>query len=448
MKALHPSDPVSECQGIPDESAVPTAHMNFMTSYQMVAPSGTAAGDTWGFDLDVLPHPVALGALHAYDSAVSHNTLAAILNTQLTGADHAAKYTTWTSYAQRWRPTYVGVTVYQDGAALTNQGTIIACQRPVHEWKMYSTVGAFNTGAKTAGTAVTQLIAFQSGDATSFETATNMPNAYIGKSMEGCYMPLIMTESCQKWHGQHDSCSYLGKISASPNSVGWTLAASATDQWPFYGLATSGEAAGNGNTYMGSVTSRLGSDIWGLICARNLDPTTSFTIIFRAGYEIQAQPGTLLSPQLHVSPQYDPDAIANYYRIRREMKDAYPADFNDWGKIWNVIKSIGRVVLPGVAMMGPIGAGVAAAAGGVGSVVDMITSAVGKKGTEAGRRDQIPLAEKQRVQEAVKAAEILRVVRPRQKPAVRELGLIRNELAKLKMAKKMGKRGVQRPKYV
>lgn len=413
IKALHPSDPVSECVGIPDESAVPSAHMNFMSTYQFKAP--TDSEGTWGFDLDVLPHPVAFGALHTYDADVSHSATESLMNTQLTGSTHLEKYSTWKTYAQKWRLTYCGVTLYQDGAALTNQGTLQACQRPVEPQYRYATSGTLSGGALTAGYTNVPILMYQSGDVTSFETVANMPNAYIGRSADGCYMPLILTTTCQKWHGEHDEVQWSGIATTAADAYGIILPSSASSaKWPFYGVpAGPYQAAANGTVSKGTTISKMASNIFGLLCARNLDPTTSFTVVFRYGWELQCQPGTLLTPQLHISPPYDPRALAAYFAIRRELKDAYPADFNDWAKIWGVIKKVASFVLPGISMMGPIGAAVGAAGSGVMGVVDAISRTVAKKAqpVEQGR-NPMPLAEKERAQELVKAASMLNQLGP------------------------------------
>lgn len=38
--------------------------------------------------------------------------------------------------------------------------------------------------------------------------------------------------------------------------------------------------------------------------------------------------------------------MATYFRISRELKDGYPADYNDLGKILDVIKGAAKFVLP------------------------------------------------------------------------------------------------------
>lgn len=429
-KALHPSDPVSECAGIPDESAVPSAHMNFMSTFQFKAPTGSL--ETWGFDMDVIPHPVAMGAWNSFDASLAHVNAGSILNTQLTGATHSAKYAVFKGYAQRWRMTYCGVTVYQDGAALTNQGTIQACQRAVQPRYYHATSGTYPGGALVNGYMQRKAMAFQAGDQTSFGTVSNMPNAYVGRSAEGVYMPLIVTDTCQKWHGEHDEVQYQGINSVADQPNGVLLAQTeVTGKWPFYDCACGPYqfAGADRSVGVGDSVSKPASDIWGLICARNLDVTTSFTVVCRSGWELQCQPGTLLTPQLHLSPAYDPRALAAYFAIRRELKDAYPADYNDWAKIWGVIKKVASVILPGISMMGPIGAGVGAAGSAAVSVVDAITNTLRKKAPVEQGRNPMPEAAKERAQDLIKAAATINSI-PRRAP--RELTLRRADFKKKK----------------
>jgi hypothetical protein len=393
--------------------------MNFMSTFQFKAPTGSL--DTWGFDLDLIPHPIAMGALNSFDASLSHVNAGSLLNTQLTGADHDTKYQTFKGYAQRWRMTYCGLTLYQDGAALTNQGTVQACQRPVEPQYFYSTAGQITAGAVGIGFLARKAMLFQAGDQTTFETVSNMPNAYVGRSAEGVYMPLIVTETCQKWHGEHDEVQYNGKNSATDSLGGKQMAAAtSTGKWPFYDCVSGPfQVSGTGTSVnVGSIVSKPASNIWGLICARNLDTTTSFTVVVRSGWELQCQPGTLLTPQLHLSPAYDPKAVAAYYAIRRELKDAYPADYNDWAKIWGVIKKVASVVLPGISMMGPIGAGVGAAGTAAVSVVDAITNAVSKRAAPVEQgRNPMPEAAKERAQSLIKAASTINsIAKPRQAP--------------------------------
>jgi hypothetical protein len=82
------------------------------------------------------------------------------------------------------------------------------------------------------------------------------------------------------------------------------------------------------------------------LSARNLSNQTSFTFHFRIGIEIQLDPSSTLTPQLKLSPPFDPKALDVYFAIARELKDAYPADYNDAGKLWGAIKEALMVIAP------------------------------------------------------------------------------------------------------
>jgi len=397
--------------GIPDPSAVPSTHLSFMTTAAFGAPAGLQQ-PTWAFDLDVLPHPVQFGALYSHGGEGQTPEYVDILNSQLSGATHTYKYTALLGLAQRWRMTYCGVTLYQDGAALTNQGTMVAGQRPVHETELFTTTGLFvpNTAPDTGRSCLDNTkavanrlaIGYQAADRLNFDNLTNMPNAYIGRSVDGCYMPLIMTETAQRWHGEHDSVNFAGGVlEGTEGDEGYTLAVSeigVMSKWPFYGLPAL-HNDGTGTVVCGRArTSRFCSDIWGGICGRNLDPSTSFSVVFRYGFELQCQPGSIMTTQLRISPEYDPLAIQAYFSIRRQLKDAYPADFNDWAKIWKVIKQIGSAVLPAIGLLGPVGHGVATGLNGLGQVIDHFT--VPKQAAEKGR-NPLSLADVEKLRKGV-----------------------------------------------
>jgi hypothetical protein len=110
--------------------------------------------------------------------------------------------------------------------------------------------------------------------------------------------------------------------------------------------------------YCGLTSPMLNSQ-WGHICARNLALTTSYTFFVRAGIEMQVSPSSTLSPQLKLSPPHDPMALDVYYRISRELKDAYPVEFNDKGKMWGVISNTFRsTILPLLSQIpGPLAQG-------------------------------------------------------------------------------------------
>jgi hypothetical protein len=117
---------------------------------------------------------------------------------------------------------------------------------------------------------------------------------------------------------------------------------------------------------------------WAFLCARNLALTTSFTFFVRCGIEMQVVPSSVLAPQLKLSPPQDEAAIRTYFAIARELKDGYPADYNDAGKIWDAISSTVKKILPFAENIPGIG-GAARAVSGMMTMGDKIRASRQKK---------------------------------------------------------------------
>jgi hypothetical protein len=127
------------------------------------------------------------------------------------------------------------------------------------------------------------------------------------------------------------------------------MSGSNTPTFPHVNAQTSGYLGG---VYVGGdATSPMLNGTWAHICAKNLAVTTSFTFFVRCGLEMQVSPSSTLAPQLKLSPPYDPVALTTYFQIARELKDGYPSEFNDLGKIWDVISKAARKIIPFVGMI-------------------------------------------------------------------------------------------------
>jgi len=385
IKALHPSDPVTEVRGIPDESSMPTVFLNYQSTFTLRPPG--VAEPTWEFDATLTPHPVSfLSAGRGYTSGSSYSA-ASYLNSQLTGATHAEKYATFRAMCERWRLAYMSVTVYQDGAALTDQGTMAIAQVPVAPRR--SVVGSYTltAGGITTVYATPLVHQYQQGDQALFERSQAMPNAYFNRSKEGAYVPLKLGRECVEWVSgkdsvlmapplevgdamQNDSVAYLERAGVVTFPVLANKAAfdgSGGAGFPFIDLkpatrvTTWSPATGEtgSNVCVGDCTSPMCAASFAHISGRGLSTATNLQFFVRAGFEAQVQPASILSPEMRLSPAHDEMALTAYFSIARELKDAYPADYNDLGKIWDVIKKAAAVALPllkHVPYVGPIAA--------------------------------------------------------------------------------------------
>lgn len=381
VKALHPSDPITEVRGIPDHSSVPSMFMNYQT-VTTVSPSVGATG-TWSIDMQLLPHPIGFSAYSKTDSVGTTRT--EVMNSQLTGATHVEKFNSFRFNFQRWRLAYASVTIYQDGPDLANQGTVVVCQKPVDPNYFAPTVGNMN-GIYTGPVAYCDAFDISGGQLPDYDASQSMPNAYFGRSREGCYVPLKLTQTHQQWHGYHDLVYQVtnGAVQtdpALPNYFQMTLpfsgAAVANGSYPFTTLNSLHyyQSAPDAGNLAGSPTSNFCNQNWADISFRNMAVTTSLSMFFRFGFECQTLPGSQFAPHLKLSPQHDPTAISTYFAISRELKDGYPADFNDLGKIWSAIKDAASAISPVIEMIPGYGSMIVGAGKLAGKIGDKIVGA-------------------------------------------------------------------------
>lgn len=363
IKALHPSDPITEVRGIPDRSAFPTVLQNYQMTYRFTCDSG--ATGTWAFEAVQLPHPVQFAVIKVTDSVGTRYLYPA--NSQIDGANVGLKNRAFIAQAQRWRLAYAGMTVYQDAPALANQGTIVAAQVPFSYYYLnrsgkIRTAGVnYTAGCMRVGIATSE-------DVPNFINTQAMPNAYFGRSEHGCYMPLKLTETSQDWASAADmfvpASDVLDKTTIVDTGSYVKLdTGGAPGGWPLYTTAVASNQWGatytDTDVVVGDAVTPLLNGVVGHLCAQNLAVTTSFTLFFRMGIEMQVVPTSSMSPHQKLSPAFDPLALDTYFAISRELKDAYPVDYNDLGKIWDVISSVAKTVGPFIPGIGPVISGVA-----------------------------------------------------------------------------------------
>lgn len=165
-------------------------------------------------------------------------------------------------------------------------------------------------------------------------------------------MPLRLAKDCQEFRSAAKA-SYIATM--DPNDRFAIGDAPATSTMPYPAVEVAYMTVPGSAVYGDLVTKPLNS-IWGAISCRNLSAATAFAFYFRVCIECRVTPTSPLAPQQTVSPLYDPLALASYFRISRELKDAYPADYNDLGTLWEDVKQIAKTVAGGLSFIpGPVG---------------------------------------------------------------------------------------------
>lgn len=355
--------------------------MNYQSVYTISPGAGTTG--TWSLDGQLIPGPLSFGAATYTDSAGVHAV--EFINTQIPGATHGDRLAGFLSDFTRWRLAYAAVTIYQDGPDLANQGTVVVCQKPVSPARYTLDAGDLQSAA---GLGFHPAFHLEAPDLPNYTTSQSMPNAYFGRSREGAYIPLKLTHSHQAWHSQADlqfQATNAAISSYASNVYGGRLIlptslADNVSAYPYLSCNDVHLKAGDpaNNAIYGSVTSNFCNENWADFSFRNMAVTTSLSLFFRFGFEMQTQPGSVLTPHLKLSPEYDPQSIDTYFKISRELKDGYPADFNDLGKIWDVISSVAKSVAPALTMIPGIGPAVSGGTMLAASMGDRIRGALSR----------------------------------------------------------------------
>lgn len=87
---------------------------------------------------------------------------------------------------------------------------------------------------------------------------------------------------------------------------------------------------------------------------RGMSVNATITVTIRMGIESEVLPSSTYSMFQAPSPENDPVALKTYAALRRTMKDAYPAEYNDLNKLWALIKSGLKSAAPFLSAVNPL----------------------------------------------------------------------------------------------
>lgn len=353
LKALHPSDPATTGRGIPDGATGSSVILNYMSTYTLGPSSGSEGA--WSFDMTLTPNPLVFGAALIKDSVSPSGAWTSMPNSQVsTAPGFLDRYAAFKKMARRWRLSYMSATVLQDSPDLTNGGTLIAAQIPTECITLTS--GQLKGTVKQATLPINSYFL---SDMPSFELLQGMPEAYCGPSRDGVYMPIHLDRIDNEWRSPANDRLLVSAQGMSESTVCTPIPTIAQfGPWPYPSVTC---AFNDGTSVGGDTCPADCNSKFGYISARNLNSTATIVVTIRAGFEVQCGPSSPLAPQLMPPGLYDPMAIRVYTTLVRSMKDAYPADYNDLGKLWNVVMTTARRVLPHIINVGRLTAPLLAA---------------------------------------------------------------------------------------
>jgi hypothetical protein len=375
IKALHPSDPTTDVEGVPDQTSASTTMVNFQQTFVISNPG--SVNNSWEGELYALPDPTIPMSYYVREGVSQVATC--VPNTTL-GNTVGDAISSWSRSFERWRLAYYGVTVYLDAPALANQGSVVACQYP-----SIPMVSSVTGDADQAGMPVPShlVVRYQSGDTPGYDLVMQMPNSYSGQFKEGVYLPLKLDSNHAQWRTQNDLV-FDGTAWASPNGNNHMIPLTNATNGGLYPGSTClyfdiGTNLFGGSTHYVPAISNLGT-----ICFKGISGEASVRVVIRMGYECMVQPGTAYTSFIKVSPGYDPAAIMAYFMISRQLKDAYPAEYNDLGRLWEVIKKAASIISPFIRMVPGVGNMIVSAGSAIGKGIDYIA-----KANKKGKREQL-----------------------------------------------------------
>jgi hypothetical protein len=358
LKALHPADPLTEVRGVPDQSAVPSVQQNYQWTFSITSPVEAP----YSVDAFFVPHPVLCGMVIITD-ALGVKTTTPIINTNVGGSGIPRGEIEWrmrvlnfAANVEKFRVAYMGVTCHHDATALNNSGMLACAQYPIMFQKPTLATNVIESQAKGKAPApnIVQPVVIRQcynclDTYKSWEHLQTMPNAYLGEAKFGGYAPYKLSHTHQKWRNARelmpwfDSTNYpFGNVDSDyqfPLLEVKTFATTTTG-FPF-GVKPFAwdDPTSSGGRYYPSILPQLADNGMIHYAMKNIAANAGFTFMIRMGFESQVSPGSSLVPFAKLSPSYDPLAVAGYFKIARELKDAYPEEYNDWGKILGVIAS-------------------------------------------------------------------------------------------------------------
>jgi len=298
----------------------------------------------------VLPHPIIQGFIYTSDLAGTHTAPITMLNPQWTSAGtYSEAYANFMAAVSRYRLMYMSATGYHDSAATANEGTIAVAQytqTPLY----FSTTSKLGAGVPGDDDAVLNVEGWPESVRTYAQMQT-MPGAYFGAARDGIYAPYKLSRGFKQWcsatekfaHMTTSACSARYGVGTTYQAIRASLPTGAGNANFPYGFTTVWR---DGNNATGSVVHKRADNGVIHISGANLDLTSNFTFYIRQGWEFEVLPASPYAAFQKVSPPLDTLALTTYGAIARELKDAYPAEFNDLGKILKEIANIALDVVP------------------------------------------------------------------------------------------------------
>lgn len=374
-KALHPSNHEIKSARVPGGNNLSVA----LCSDQVTTIPITSAGAEAGFTMTANPIiPLVLelndgGVISYYQfqnaafagSVVKNPNVASLTTVLGNFLDSVEKY----------RITSQSVTVELIAPSLSDQGTITAAQwRNPPQTIQPSYFYDENRIAPTANANPVNVWLKKNCDVYLYEPPVAPASlvlgtqAYTAKAREGVYMPLKLDKF--KWKHVNDTMIPIS-VQKCLNTAS-SVSVPAFGEFPYH----------VGNSAIGSFEKMIAipkpcGSVMGQIAFDGMAANVALRVRVRQVVEITCRPSSHYSPLLEVPLPPDDTALKMYFEVSAKMKDAYPASYNDLGKLKAIISKIasavGPYVEPALSILGKAGLGpVSMLANAAGAVVPVV----------------------------------------------------------------------------
>jgi len=211
LKALHPSDPLTTVEGIPDESTYCSTGLNYQQMYEVKPPNSTLAS-TWDCTVLFNTDPTVFATIMNIQAG-GIPFLGNVVNSAL-GSTLPLAVAAMNADFSHWRLMYGGLSVHHSAPAVADQGTVVAAQYPIRPIERGSQ-SVWSPGELSRY----PLIAFDQVDVIPvYDDLVRMPNAYVGLAKHGVYMPMKLESNHQQWHTKDDLRLDCSEYVVSPSS--------------------------------------------------------------------------------------------------------------------------------------------------------------------------------------------------------------------------------------
>lgn len=331
IKSIHPMDhePTPGDGRIPDQTTGNTVAPEGRLQATITPPTGLPDGATW--DLDIwIPNCVDIPILYRFIQSGSVYPVGAWIILPVPSyrpgsiaSDGSSQVnSSLVTLADTYRVTYKGVTTHLIANSLNDSGVIYMAQ-----WADVPS----NPNASSVSSQIDLPGLLYNKLPTSPDLLfQKTPRTITYEARKGGYMPMKYMQSVHEFQ-ESANVGYLSykDPAGAIQYVGVTPGAVSTLN-PYAGVT------GTSNF------------LSGMMLYRGLNSGASVQLTFRQRLEAIPTADQAWAPYSESSPLYDPVAMTRQIQISQRMADAYPADYNDLGKIlkdvWGWIRGAGKAV--------------------------------------------------------------------------------------------------------